>query len=433
MPQILTKTKESPEAARLREKAEELLLIKKAGKPVMEYEGDIRKLVHELEVHQIELEIQNDELRLALENAALASEKYAALYDSAPAGYFTLDQDGVVTNINLSGAKMLGMEKSKVVNYLLTNFVSYDDKETFQNFVKNIFGSGLKQTCEVQMDICADQSCFVYLEGIRSDDQNFCFLTAIDTTRRHWAEQALKESESQLKVLNATKDKFFSIIAHDLRNPFTSITGFSSLLLNQSDKRRTKDINKYSKIIYDSSLRAMNLLKNLMEWARLQTGKMAFNPKPVEITNIITSVIELLSDGAGQKSITIVRETDPGIIVFADEEMISTIMRNLLSNAIKFTKPGGEVTISVHMKPEELIVAVCDNGIGMDKDRLDKLFRIDESISTRGTQSEEGTGLGLILCREFVLRHCGNIWVESTLGVGSKFLFSIPNEVKDKG
>jgi signal transduction histidine kinase len=172
----------------------------------------------------------------------------------------------------------------------------------------------------------------------------------------------------------------------------------------------------------------MDLLKNLMEWANLQTGKISFNPKQLEFTNIITTVIELLTDLAGQKSITIVRDTDPGITTFADEEMINTVLRNLVSNAIKFTKPGGEITISARVNSDELIVSVGDNGVGMDKKQLNKLFRIEENSSTKGTQNEEGTGLGLVLCKEFILRHQGKIWVESTLGAGSKFFFTIPQE-----
>jgi PAS domain S-box-containing protein len=428
MQKIHKKNKDSTESASLRQKAEELLHEKLATQQPLNYEGDIQKMLHELEVHQIELEIQNEELRIALENEALATNKYTTLYDFAPAGYFTLDRDGNITNLNLNGAKMLGMERGRLINAKLKHFINRDDKDAFQAFHNSIFKGEIKQTCELQLENWVNQSCFVFLEGIKSDDNNTCFVTAIDITLRHKAEEALKESETRLKVLNATKDKFFSIIAHDLRNPFTSIIGFSSLLMSQSDNKSNEVVIKYSKIIYESSLRAMDLLKNLMEWANLQTGKISFNPKQLEFTNIITTVIELLTDLAGQKSITIVRDTDPGITTFADEEMINTVLRNLVSNAIKFTKPGGEITISARVNSDELIVSVGDNGVGMDKKQLNKLFRIEENSSTKGTQNEEGTGLGLVLCKEFILRHQGKIWVESTLGAGSKFFFTIPQE-----
>jgi PAS domain S-box-containing protein len=432
MRQVHPKSENLPEPDSVRQKAEELLLSKYGNKSPIRKEGDIQNLLHELEVHQIELEIQNEELRIALDTAETATNKYTTLYDFAPAGYFTLDGEGNITNLNLNGAKMLGMERGRLINNKLKHYISKDNKDAFQNFLQKIFESDLKQTCEIQMEICTNQLCFVYLEGIKNDDDNnLCFLTAIDNTERHRAEEALKESEARLKVLNATKDKFFSIIAHDLRNPFTSIIGFSSLLINLSDKKDKEDINKYAKIVHHSSLRAMDLLNNLMEWASLQTGKISFKPKRIEMANVITSVIELQLIMANQKSITIVRETDPDIIVYADEEMISTALRNLVSNAIKFTKPGGEVTISAYTSYDEVIIAVCDNGVGMDKNRIEKIFRIYGNISTRGTENEEGTGLGLILCKEFILRHKGKIWVESTPGEGSKFFFSIPNETKN--
>jgi PAS domain S-box-containing protein len=433
MSQIHKKSKNPAESNGLRQKAEELLQEKLAAQTRQDNEGDIQKLLHELEVHQIELEIQNEELNIALDNAESASNKYTTLYDFAPVGYFTLDREGNITNLNLNGAKMLGMERGRLINYKLNHFISREDKDTFQNFHQKVFEGDLKQTCEVKLENSVNHSSFVYLEGIKSDDDKYCFLTATDTTQRHHSEERLRESEKRLKLLNSTKDKFFSIIAHDLRNPFTSIIGFSSLLMGNLDKKDAEDIHKYAKIIYESSLRAMDLLKNLMEWANLQTGQIRFKPKKLKFTDTVNSVIELLSDQASQKSITILKQIDPSFVAFADEEMISTVLRNLISNAIKFTNPGGEVTITALMKPGELVIAVCDNGVGMDKNHLDKVFRIDENLSTRGTQNEEGTGLGLILCKEYILNHNGKIWAESTQGIGSKFFFSIPQQIKDKG
>lgn len=166
---------------------------------------------------------------------------------------------------------------------------------------------------------------------------------------------------------------------------------------------------------------------NLLEWSRSQTGRMEFNPKAIDIVTLINDVIQLLDDSAQQKSITISRELPNNITVLADKAMMGTILRNLISNAVKFTYLGGTIFVSAEQKQDELMISVRDNGIGIKKDAIGKLFRIEENYSTYGTQNEEGTGLGLILCKEFVEKHRGIIWVESEMGKGSTFCFTIPN------
>ncbi len=250
--------------------------------------------------------------------------------------------------------------------------------------------------------------------------------SCIDITERKVAEESLLESEARLRELNATKDKFFSIIGHDLKNPFNSIIGFSNLLARQIQEKDYDGIAKYSMIIQNSSQRAMNLLMNLLEWSRSQTGKMEFNPEPIEVVALINEIAVLLNDSAQQKSITIYTEIPDKANVVADRPMIGTILRNLISNAIKFTNPGGEIVISTLQKPSELVVTVADNGIGIKKEVVGMLFRIDASYKTMGTQNEIGTGLGLLLCKEFEDKHGGKIWVESEHGKGSKFCFTIP-------
>ena len=170
----------------------------------------------------------------------------------------------------------------------------------------------------------------------------------------------------------------------------------------------------------------MNLLKNLLEWSQAQTGRIKFNPEHADLVDIIDEVLELSNDAAHQKSITIFKDIPQNISLVADKEMINTILRNLITNAIKFTNSGGELTISTEQKEKHLIVAVADNGVGMKKEDIDKLFRIGYCHSKEGTNKEAGTGLGLLLCKEFVEMHKGEIWIESEIGKGSIFKFSIP-------
>jgi signal transduction histidine kinase len=215
-------------------------------------------------------------------------------------------------------------------------------------------------------------------------------------------EETLALQNIELKHLNATKDKFFSIIGHDLKSPFNAIVGYSNLLVEQVRENDRDGIEEYAEIILKSSQRAMDLLTNLMDWARSQTGRIAFKPENLDICALIGDVVALLSDTARQKGIVLSRKLDPDIFVYADRAMMATVLRNLMSNAIKFTYPGGVIVVSAESNQDNLTVSVADSGIGLSKKRIDQLFRIEESYSTTGTNKETGTGLGLILCKEFV-------------------------------
>ena len=246
-----------------------------------------------------------------------------------------------------------------------------------------------------------------------------------DITERNRAEQVLRENETRLRELNATKDKFFSIIAHDLKSPFNSILGFSNYIIDQIKDRKFENLEDYAATIRDSSQRTLALLSNLLDWARSQTGKMEFNAEKTEITQLIMQEVELLVDSAIQKSISINTDLPDKVFAHVDQSMFKTVIRNLISNAIKYTRIGGKVLISLKELSEYIEVSVADNGIGIKKEHLEQLFRIDQNQSTLGTQNEKGTGLGLILCMEFVERHGGEIWVESEPNNGSCFRFSI--------
>ena len=277
--------------------------------------------------------------------------------------------------------------------------------------------------------IIKDNPIWIHFESIPRVLQNNDIIwtgTLNDVSERKNAELEITLKNQELQKLNAEKDKFLSIIAHDLKSPFNSIIGFSEYLVEQVKENDYEKIEKYANIILQSSNRAMDLLKNLMEWAQSQSGRMVFNPEYFAIGTLINEVTLLLNDTAEQKSIIIANTLPHDRLVYADKKMISTVMRNLLSNAIKFTQPGGQITILAVDKQNELAVSVSDNGVGISKERIDRLFHIDENYSTPGTQNEKGTGLGLIICKEFVKRNKGKLWVESEVGIGSTFHFSLP-------
>lgn len=236
----------------------------------------------------------------------------------------------------------------------------------------------------------------------------------------------IKNAENELIKLNATKDKLFSIIAHDLKTPFNSIIGFSELLIEQIKEKDYEKIGEFANIVLQSSNRSMDLLINLMEWAQSQTGRLIFKPENLEIKTFIDDTTQLYEEIAKQKLITIKKHLPNNDTVFADKAMISAVFRNLISNAIKFSEPNAEIIISVEKKQNEFIFSVTDNGIGIPQDSIDRLFRIDQNFSTKGTNNEKGTGLGLILCTEFIEKHGGKIWVESEVRKGSVFKFTLP-------
>ena len=264
-------------------------------------------------------------------------------------------------------------------------------------------------------------------ENIYVQDKKYRFTVVHDITEMVLVRQALTKSEAELRELNATKDKFLSIIAHDLKSPFNAIVGFSDILVEKVKAKEYDRIDEFAVYILKSSNRAMDLLMNLMEWSRSQTGRMDFSPRYFGLPRLLSDIIPMFDDIASQKSITIQKDLPLNSNVFADQSMISTVFRNLISNAIKFTKPEGNITITTTPEQNGVLVSIRDTGIGIPVNRIGTLFRIDQSYSTQGTNKEQGTGLGLILCKEFVEKNGGKIWVESEEGKGSVFSFTIPN------
>jgi signal transduction histidine kinase len=253
-------------------------------------------------------------------------------------------------------------------------------------------------------------------------------LNVRDITDRKKAEQALRESEARLNELNITKDRFFMIIGHDLKTPFNSILGISNLIVEKIRDHDYEGLDEYASLIQESSQRAMDLLNNLLEWSQAQTGRIQFHPENINLETAVNNVMKLLENAAHQKSISILKKIPANLTIFADRPMIHTILSNLIANGIKFTNPGGKIIISTDQKDNELIVSITDNGVGIKKEDLDKLFRLESNYSKSGTNQEVGTGLGLLLCKEFVEMHQGKIMVESELGKGSRFNFSIPKD-----
>lgn len=247
-----------------------------------------------------------------------------------------------------------------------------------------------------------------------------------DITDKKIVEDKLKANEARLKEINATKDKFFSIIAHDLRSPFNSILGFSEMLRNQAKDLDINTIQQYAGLIFSAANQTMELLENLLAWARIQQDRIAFQPREFLLNNLVEEEIGALQAAADKKGILLFSEIYELIIVKADADMLRSVCRNLLSNAIKFTRKHGKVRISVKESQGEISISVSDNGIGLSSEAIGNLFKTETSFTTRGTENEKGTGLGLLLCKEFTDKHDGRISIESEPGKGSVFTVTIP-------
>ncbi len=250
-----------------------------------------------------------------------------------------------------------------------------------------------------------------------------------DVTIKRQLENTLKKNEKKLRELNATKDKFFSIIAHDLRSPFNAIIGFSEMLFKKHSEYDAKKREQIIKLILSSSKETYDLLENLLQWAKTQIDNNTYNPEKHEVQTIIFETLFNTENIAKSKKIKLISAISENLSIYADKNMIQTILRNLITNAIKFTKEGGVITIDAQKNKKEVIFSVNDTGIGISKEKIGKLFDITEKTNTLGTNNETGTGLGLILCKEFTEKHKGKIWVESILGKGSSFKFTIPLKI----
>lgn len=241
-------------------------------------------------------------------------------------------------------------------------------------------------------------------------------------------EKIVEERTKELAMANATKDKFFSIIAHDLKNSFNGLIGISNILLTGFDSFDDGDKVKMITSIKGVSEGTYKLLQNLLDWARLQTGVIPFTPETISLNELLKEEYFLQKTLAEQKGIDLSLNLSNEIMVFVDQNMISTVVRNILSNAIKFTHPGGKVVLSLYQDEQSYNISVKDSGVGISQENIDKLFKVSENYKTYGTNNEEGTGLGLILCKDFTIKNNGDIKVISQKGSGTEMIVCFPRK-----
>ncbi|NUM72416.1 MAG: hypothetical protein HUU43_16345, partial [Ignavibacteriaceae bacterium] len=241
-----------------------------------------------------------------------------------------------------------------------------------------------------------------------------------------------KQKEEELQLVNSQREKFFSIVTHDLKSPFFGLQGYSEILINDYQELTDEERLKFITEINEVSKSSYNLLENLLNWSRLQAGRMEFNPKHILLNTIVENVMRLFNQNAVTKNIALINKINEEIIVHADENMLNLILRNLIGNSIKFTPNGGAVAIYTTDSEQGTVICVKDTGVGMSREAASRLFKVEHIQTTLGTEKEKGSGLGLLLCLEMVQKHGGTIRVESEPGEGSTFMFNLPRGEDEK-
>lgn len=251
----------------------------------------------------------------------------------------------------------------------------------------------------------------------------------MDISERKRAEAEINTKNEELLKTNAEKDRFFSIIAHDLRSPFNTFLGLTRMMEEELPQLSLDEIKTYAVSMRKSASMLFHLLENLLEWSRMQQGLLSFKPETYILSVEILASIELVRNAADKKMIEISQIIPENVVVKADAQMFDSLMRNLIFNAIKFTPPNGKIAIAAKKISNSMVeISVTDTGIGMDQTMINKLFYLNEHTHRKGTEGELSTGLGLIICRDFVEKHGGKLWVESETGKGSTFYFTIPGD-----
>lgn len=401
----------------------------KIKKPSVKKMEDVQRLVHLLQVHQVELEHQNEELRIAQEELEVSRNKYVNLFDFSPTPYFTLNLQGVIKEVNLSASKMFGTERKKIIGRNFISYIPLDERDIFNSFLINVFENSVKQSCQTKVTNKEKRLFQVLLEGIKNEDplekDIKCQIAVIDVTEFKNIGNELKEKNQELKRINNIKDKFFSIIAHDLRSPFQALLNYSNLLATEIESLSQEEIVQFNKGLNEILNNVYNLLENLLNWSMMQRGMIEFMPVSIELNDVLNKTIEVVKHIAVEKNISISNRVESGNIVYADLNMLRSILQNLIMNAVKFTPNGGQVIITSANKNGFVEVSVKDNGIGINLEKSHDLFGFISLFTSEGTSGEKGTGLGLPLCKEFIEKIGGKIRVESELGKGSKFTFTL--------
>mgnify|MGYP003375703292 CR=1 FL=1 len=351
-----------------------------------------------------------------------------AIIKALPDVLFILSDDGKFTDVKTGNNSEFPISPSFIIGKNVWDIFPHLIAEQLHQSVKEAYLTGQLRTYDFKMQQHNTEK--HYEARIVKSHKNEVLMLLRDVTNQKQNETQILKIAEDLKQINDTKDKFVSIIAHDVRTPIVALIGYAEILSNDIEELQKAEIKEFASSIVDISKQTIGLLTNLLEWSRLQTGRIEFHPTTVNAFNIAENTLALLTSNAEQKNISIVNKLGKETTVFADENMMQSIFNNLVTNAIKFTNKNGQIVVTSSRLQDMVRFSVKDNGVGMDEAQKAMLFEMNKSFTTPGTTNEKGSGLGMILCKDFIEKHGGEIWVESNSGFGSEFFFTIPAAVK---
>ena len=370
------------------------------------------------------------------ESLNVAIESYIDIFNSVSEAIFVLDKSGTFIDINKGAEKMYQYTKDEFVDLSLQS-IGANEKNEFidvQSILKQVYETGTSASFNFWA-VRKNGEIFpkdVFVNKGKYFGKDVLIATARDITEQNQAEERIKSKNEELQKINAEKDKFFSIIAHDLRSPFAAFLGLTQMMVQDLPSLKLDNIQEIALLMRDSATNLHRLLENLLQWSRLQQGMVAFDPHYFLLVEKINSGLRPVMEIASNKGVEIVVNIPDGMYVLADENMLESTIRNLVTNAVKFTDKGGKILVSAQAETQSGVqISIKDTGIGMNEKTLENLFRIGELNCRPGTNGEPSTGLGLILCKDFVERHGGKIWAESTEFMGSTFHILLPNSSKN--
>ena len=377
-------------------------------------------------VNYIALKQDITEAKKIEEEVSNLALRYQTILQTANDGIHVVDFDGKLIEANDAFCKMLGYSYEELLHMSVADWDAQWKGEELMEKVKEVsFSPSVFETRHRKKDgSIIDVE--IKTSHVILNSTSYQCATARDITKRKQIELEIKSKNEELHKLNAEKDKFFSIIAHDLRSPFNFLLGFTELMSDDAQNFSLDEMKIFSKELNQSAHHTFDLLEDLLAWARMERGLTEYNPQNVRLKTAINESLYILAESARSKSIELSVEVPDDLDILADPSMLQVIIRNLTSNAIKFTKNGGAIWISSTKDNDAVSITIRDSGIGMSDEIRQNLFRMDVNTKRKGTAGESSSGLGLLLCKEFVEKHGGEISVMSSINEGSTFTFSIP-------